>query len=228
MIRLNITVEGATELAFVKKVLAPHLASFGVYAQARPVLTSKDRRTNREYRGGMPPYPRVRRDIATWMKEDRKDECWFSTMFDLYGLSSDFPEYEGARQKEDPYEKVAVLEKSMDEDISHRRFIPYLQVHEFEALVLVDPSALANDYLEESNSIVDLCAMVTQAGGEPERINDGSETAPSKRILRALPSYDKVYSGPRAAESIGIPVLGERCPHFGAWLKKLEDLAVSA
>ena len=35
MIRLHITAEGQTEQSFAKKVLAPHLAERGVFADAR-------------------------------------------------------------------------------------------------------------------------------------------------------------------------------------------------
>ncbi|WPD22893.1 MAG: hypothetical protein SD837_22265 [Candidatus Electrothrix scaldis] len=39
MIRLHITAEGQTEQSFAGKVLAPHLAGFGVFVDARCVLT---------------------------------------------------------------------------------------------------------------------------------------------------------------------------------------------
>lgn len=51
MIRLHVTVEGATEQRFLKDVLAPHLAQHSVFADARLVLTSKDKRAGIEYRG---------------------------------------------------------------------------------------------------------------------------------------------------------------------------------
>lgn len=44
MIRLHVTAEGQTERAFVKTVLGPHLAQYTVFANARCVLTSKDKR----------------------------------------------------------------------------------------------------------------------------------------------------------------------------------------
>ena len=51
-IHLHIIAEGQTEQQFVLKVLAPHLAHYHVYADARCILTSKDKHTGRQSRGG--------------------------------------------------------------------------------------------------------------------------------------------------------------------------------
>ena len=91
MIRLHVTAEGQTEQAFVKTVLAPHLTNYGVYADARCVLTSKDNRAGKEFRGGLISYQKAKNDIQTWLKEDKSPECRFTTMFDLYALPDDFP-----------------------------------------------------------------------------------------------------------------------------------------
>lgn len=60
MIRLHITAEGQTEKAFVDQVLTPHLAHFDVYTDARCVLTSKDKRAAKEYRGGLISYQKAK------------------------------------------------------------------------------------------------------------------------------------------------------------------------
>lgn len=59
---------------------------------------------------------------------------------------------------------------------------------------------------------------------EPENINDNPQTAPSKRILNALPEYDKVIHGTSIATEIGLSTIRQSCPHFDAWLVKLEQL----
>ena len=46
------------------------------------------------FRGGMPSFEKIRRDIELWLDEDRK--AYLTTMFDLYALSSDFPKYDSA------------------------------------------------------------------------------------------------------------------------------------
>ncbi|MEH1786283.1 DUF4276 family protein [Nostoc sp.] len=60
----------------------------------------------------------------------------------------------------------------------------------------------------------------------PELINDGQQTAPSKRIIARFPDYGRAKSafGPQLAERIGIEVIRSRCPHFNTWLSRLESL----
>jgi hypothetical protein len=198
MIRLHVTAEGQTEQVFGKKVLAPHLACFDVFVDARRVLTSKDKRAANEYRGGLVNYEKAKNDIQAWLKEDKHSECRFTTMFDLYALPNDFPGYAEANGKSDPYERVQILEKAIELDINDRRFIPYIQLHEFEALILAEPQQLDWEYLEHDTPIGNLVAMV--GNQNPELINDGQTTAPSKRILKEIPEYNKVTAGVSVAE----------------------------
>lgn len=58
----------------------------------------------------------------------------------------------------------------------------------------------------------------------PEDIDDGPDTAPSKRIGGVYPAYRKVIDGELAARKIGIDKMRIECPHFNAWLKRLERL----
>ena len=62
----------------------------------------------------------------------------------------------------------------------------------------------------------------------PELINDGQHSAPSKRIIAQLPDYVHAKSvvGPQVAERIGLAVIRSKCPHFSAWLSRLEQLAL--
>ena len=222
--RLHFIVEGQTEETFVNRVLVPHLATQLVWGKARCVMTSRKRSII--YRGGLRSYAQAKKDIVLWMKEDQNPDAFFTTMFDLYALPSDFPEYDEARRFEDPRERVARLEEAMRRDIDHPRFIPYLQLHEFEALLLADPQKLEWEYPEHDRAIRNILQM---ASGfvSPELIDDGENTAPSKRIIREIPEYEgmKASAGPLAAERIGLPVLRGKCGHFGEWLSRLEQLS---
>ena len=223
MIRLHCIVEGQTEEAFVNQVLAPHLALYQVFADARCVETSRDRRAGKVYKGGITNYAKVQKDMMAWVAEDKGADVRFTTMFDLYALPNDFPGYQHSLQEQDAYRQVEQLEIELARDINDRRFIPYIQLHEFEALILAQPSALDWEYLEHESAIQNLVNMVgTQ---NPELINQGHETAPSKRILKEIPEYDKVTSGVSVAECIGLDTLRQKCAHFDQWLTKLERLA---
>lgn len=69
---------------------------------------------------------------------------------------------------------------------------------------------------------------ILQQCDEPERINDGYDTCPSRRLKKLHPAYDKVVHGYRIAARIGLPTLRQACPHFGQWLTQLEALTTPA
>lgn len=223
MIRLNLIVEGQTEEAFANRLLKPHLAQRGVFASTRCVETG--RRGARIYRGGLLKYEKARKDISLWMKEDRSPEARFTTMFDFFRLPASFPGMTEAARLPDPYAKVALLEDHLKAEIDASRFIPYLQLHEFEALLFADPGKLIFYYPDQHNKIRRLIE-VADAIGNPELINGDPATAPSKRIIKELSSYagDKAAAGPEVASQIGLEVIREKCRHFNEWVTTLEVL----
>ena len=222
-VRLNIIVEGQTEETFVNQILKPHLSSFSIGVSARVVTTKKKRGT--KYTGGLSTYGKAKTDITLWTKQDRNPEVRFTTMFDLYGLPPDFPGYKSAAAKDDPYQRVEALEDALGNDISDWRFIPHIQLHEFEALILSDPKQLDTQFENRDDGLARLVTMVSQFPS-PEHINDNTNTAPSKRIIREIPEYQdsKVSAGPIVAEKIGLSTLRSKCSHFAGWLDKLESL----
>ena len=222
-IRINITAEGQTEEQFAKKYLSNFLVHQNLTVDARRVRTSRDK--HKTYRGGLLDYQKAKKDVIAWMKEDNNVDVFFTTMFDLYALPSDFPKYEEAQRINDPYQKVDFLEQAMRDDINDLRFIPYIQLHEFEALVLSNPSNLLIEYFDREKEIKQLEELLIQNSNNSELINTGRETAPSKQILRLIPEYDKVAVGSILASFDGIDVLRSKCKHFSEWLSKLEVLA---
>jgi hypothetical protein len=222
--RLNFIVEGQTEETFVRDVIIPHLASsHSVWGKVRCVTTNR----KRKIRGGgfNTNYKVLRDDILLWMKEDQNLDMKFTTMLDLYALPPDFPGYNDAGKHCDAYQRVDALERAFGQDIQDTRFIPYIQLHEFEALLLADPQKLDWEYLKHDQGIRNLVDMVSHFDS-PELIDDGQETAPSKRIIREIPEYEgmKASAGPIVAEKIGLPTLRDRCRHFNNWLSRLEQV----
>ena len=226
---LYMLVEGDTEERFATQVLAPHLIGFDVYADASKVIT-RGRRGRPEAQGGGRTYRAWKNDLTTWIKQhSHRADVWFTTMLDLYGLgafSDGFPEFETCSAGHDAHERAAKLEEAWARDINFHRFLPHLQLHEFETLLLVDVTVLKHQFIEQAQRVDRLAEEIAASGKPPEEINDGQDTAPSKRIIRHLPQYDrqKADVGAWAAREIGLPRLREACPHFGAWLSKLEKL----
>lgn len=201
-VRLNVVVEGQTEQRFIENVLADYLGYRQIVATARAVETS------RGYKGGLTSYQKAKNDIQRWLKEDKNSDVYFATMFDLYGLPTDFPGYHEA-QRYPPYKRTEILEQKLSEDIGDRRFIPYIQLHEFEALIFSAPEMLTNEYLGYETQIQQLCQIV--AAQNPELINDSPITAPSKRIQSVIPEYRKAVGGINVASAIGVEKMRQRC-----------------
>ncbi|MFO7447255.1 MAG: DUF4276 family protein, partial [Ignavibacteriaceae bacterium] len=57
----------------------------------------------------------------------------------------------------------------------------------------------------------------------PELLNDGDTTAPSKRLASLIPGYKKALHGPLIAEEIGIHTLLNKCPRFKQWVEKIVE-----
>ena len=219
-VRLYITVEGQSEKEFADRALKPHLADYGIDVRSRVVVTNR----KLGKRGGILDFDKIKGDIGRLMKEDRHEEARFTTMVDLYALPSEFPGWVDARKRAQPVERVEVLEMALETEFAEPRFIPFIQLHEFEALLYCDLGELQCRIANSETGINALRKEVMNL--EPETINEGATTAPSKRIIRHIPIYErnKVRVGAPAAAAIGLNTLRQKCPHFGHWLSRLEAL----
>lgn len=223
MARLYLFAEGQTEQTFASTVLRPHLACHGVYLQGA-VLVAHSHRKRRVHRGGLRTFDEMQKDIARFLKQDSRKDAFFTSMVDLYQLPDDFPGFEEAEKHQSrPYCRVGILEDSWARETKDRRFIPYIQLHEYEAYLFADISILSRYYPDQQPDIERLRNSVASYVS-PELI-DG-RTAPSKRIIDCLGRYgsDKTTVGVQAAERIGLKAIQTKCRHFAQWLERLEKL----
>ena len=225
MPRLYLFAEGVTELTFADTVLKPHLANLGVYLHP-PILISHAKKKGRIHRGGGRKYVPMKNDIIRIMAQEKDRETFFTTMIDLYAIHAEFPglaEAENLRHM--PGKRVAALEQAFAKDIGDSRFVPYIQLHEYEAYLFSAPRWFEYFYDHHNRQIAELCAIADMYS-TPELINDGQHSSPSKRIIAKLPDYGDAKSavGPQVAELIGLDVIRDKCPHFSLWLSKLEKL----
>ena len=226
MNELVVIVEGETELTFVRDQLAAHLALHNT--SVWPVLPGRHRN-----HGGVKKWEVARQDIIRTLKEGR--HC--STMFDFYAMPGDWP----GRQAADAMawnERATVVEEMIRADIAAamggkfdpRYFVPYVQLHEFEALAFADVTVLATVLSPigkgSTNTLVQSFSEILEEAGHPEAINDGYETCPSRRISKIVPAYKKLAQGPIITSRIGMAALRSQCVHFGEWLTRLEQLDV--
>ncbi|MBD3821542.1 MAG: DUF4276 family protein [Thiotrichales bacterium] len=216
MKRVYVMVEGQTEETFVREVLYDHFFRREIYIEA--ILVE----TKRGFTGGLKSYAKVKPQIIRQCRE--KHNAWVTTMFDLYALPNDFPaknmpDYMHLRTGQ---QKAQFLQEALAQDIDERHFIPNLVVHEFEALLFSNVQPFA-DWTDQQT--VQSLQQIVNGFTTPEDINDGPQTAPSKRILQLMPQYDKVVQGALIANDIGLDQIRQQCSHFDGWLTKIESIA---
>lgn len=142
MIRLYIIVEGQSEEAFVNELLVPFLCDYGILALA--CLVGKP-----GHKGGLITYNKAKFDILKLLKQDQRAYC--TTMFDYYALPTSFPGMPITART--TTEKAALVEAALLNDIAStlgdgfdpKRFLPYIQMHEYEGILFSDPELLAED-----------------------------------------------------------------------------------
>jgi hypothetical protein len=216
---IKILVEGPTEVLFVNDVLRPHFFEKGI--AVRPFLLQEG--------GGAPKYPRSQKQILNTIKADRR--CCCTTLVDFYGLPKDWPGRKNADGRRAYLEKAATVEEALSVDICEQlglsfdqsRFIPYVQMHEFEALLFSDISKLAERAKKREKISVEF-EHILKSFSCPEEINDNYDTCPSRRIEQNIEDYVKTVDGIIVARAIGMEKMRQECPHFNEWITKLEGI----
>ncbi len=139
--QLNVFCEGQTEQGFCSQVLQPHLFPQGDGLIHTLAVGEKDHH-HLYGLGRRTKYQRVRKFILNTIKDCAGADVYFTTLFDLYGLPVDFPgKDEHVRNPANPTLYVTALESAFGADIDHHRFIPYLQLHEYETILFSDAEA---------------------------------------------------------------------------------------
>jgi len=226
MPRLLVHVEGQTEETFVNELLATHLRPFG-YTNVSARLMGNAR--SRSRRGGVKGWGSVKREILRHLNRDAG--LIVTTMADYYALpDSGGKAWPGRKEaaSQSQGSKAAGIEKALFADIAAdmggeyqaRRFIPFILMHEFEALLFSDCDAFGRGI--ERPDLTSKFQAVRDRFESPEEIDDFPLSAPSKRIEKLLPGYDKPFQGNLAALEIGLPAMRAACPLFGGWLSRLE------
>uniref|UniRef100_UPI004057C918 DUF4276 family protein n=1 Tax=Candidatus Electronema sp. TaxID=2698783 RepID=UPI004057C918 len=224
-IEVVIIAEGPAEQTFVRDILAPNMAMKGIFLHASLIGKSG-------HKGGDIRFERAKSYIGNFLKQ--RPDIYVSTMLDYFRIDSDWPGKEQvSRQVKSgavlsAAKKAELLEEATRQKVvesfggnnANRRFIPYISMHEFEALLFSNPVVLAKELSVDPKIIQKILAEC----GSPEEINDRPETAPSKRIAVLTNGYRKIAMGKTIAESIGIPVMRRNCPHFDQWLTTIEQL----
>jgi len=216
--RVLVLVEGQTEENFVTKQLAPYFKGRAI--QLTPTLVKTKRPlAGPAFKGGVTTYAHVKRDLANLLHDS--DATLITTMLDYYRLPSNFPGY-GDPVAGDYLAKVLYLEQALADDMGDRRFVPYLQVHEFEALLFAEPDSITHPFGDRGGQRARRLQAVRDGFRSPEEIDNEPNTCPHRRIENVYPTFSKVLHGPMIAQKIGIEAMRRECHHFNDWLSRLE------
>lgn len=184
MKNLQIIVEGSSEEIFVNDVLVKHFAPLNIFVSARKIRTGWDRIKSKPAKGGLLKYVKFRNDVLRWIESDRgRSNTFYTSFIDLYAFPKDAqsPYTAQIQNIADHYQRITALEAAIAQDINHDNFIPYVQLHEFETLLLVAPERLIIMYPDEHAGINKLKRNIGNTS--PEEINESPQTAPSKELF---------------------------------------------
>ncbi|MBN1566037.1 MAG: DUF4276 family protein [Anaerolineae bacterium] len=217
---VHILVEGQTEEIFVQDVLAPYLVRKRVFV--RPILaTTKRVKVGTNFKGGIVTYGKVKDNLRRLLQDT--NAVLITTMLDYYNLPDDFPRY-SERLAGSCFDRVAFLEQAFAEDIANHKFLPYLALHEFEAMMFVSPDAIAHEFPNVAST--EQLHAIRNAFTSPEEINENDP--PSKRLLTVFGAdYQKPFHGPLVTSQIGLDPIRQACAHFAVWVQQLEALGES-
>ncbi len=219
MKRLHCIVEGQTEVAVFTAILSPYIyQKTGAYC-----LFTAIKHTG----GGIVQFSKIFPELRKHLQEKKI----VTTFFDYYGIHKNhqFKNFQEAKiNQHNAQFGVDLLEKGMtqyleDYNVNTRYFIPYIQLHEFEAILFSSPESFYDVY--DNQEIVNYIQNIRNRYPNPEAINDSPQTAPSKRIIKIVEkhnnTYEKVIDGQDIAELAGIEVILENCPRFRQWVNQL-------
>lgn len=195
---VSVVCEGQTELNFVK-----YLSK--AYFNAKEISLKPVKVKNVESMGGNVSIDRVVDHIKRAKYEI------VTTLVDYYG----FKDQGGRTAKQ--------IEDIIKEKAERAFLIPYLQMHETEALWFSNIDAIKDAKRADKHQYENLQAIITEYPN-PEDINNSPQTAPSKRLESIFKDYQKTMDGELISKRISIEEMKAKCPKFSNWLDSIEEM----
>jgi hypothetical protein len=171
-------------------VLESHFADADAYV-SWSVLTTKRPAVGPAFKGGVSTWSKLERELRLLLHDS--STTVLTTLLDYYAFPPEAPGM-ADRPHGSPHERVRYVESALVRAVDDARFVPHLVLHETEAWVLADCRQLG-EVMGDPGPAAELQRVVHLESG-PELVNDGVETAPSKRIMSAYPQYAKMIDGP--------------------------------
>lgn len=217
-----VLVEGQSEERFVLDCLQPYLAARGMWLTPRLVVT-RDRPGTPRHKGGVVSYGQVERDLRRLFADSSL--AVVTTLLDYYGLPPQFPGLSDRPRHRGARACVEHVEAAWAAVVDDPRFTPHITLHELEAWVFADPDKLESRMFDDRPATVEAIAAIARGFATPEDIDEGPDTAPSRRLQRVFAPFQKTTHGITALKAIGIDGIRATCPHAAAWLDRLVTIA---
>ena len=201
-------------MAFCNDVLHGHLLTKDIALEAPTIKHSN---------GGIVAWDTLKKQIVRHLNEGNSIVSLF---VDYYRIrdSYHFPGWMESKSINNIYDRMHFLFEQMSLDIDENlrsRFIPYIQLHEFEGLLFSNIAVFQNNFTKQELDFQQLEDAINSVK-TPEEINNGPATAPSERLKKAIKGYDKVVYGACLASDIGLNTIREKCILFNEWVMNLE------
>ncbi|MFN8077698.1 MAG: DUF4276 family protein [Kineosporiaceae bacterium] len=213
--QLALLVEGQTEETLVRQVLGPYLQDEVGFSWVQPIVIPTRRSgTGPAARGGVGSWPAVEKALRRLLTPAHHT---VSTLIDYYALPLDAPGM-STRPAADARARVRHVEEAIGAQLRDERLVPHVVLHEIETWVL---ASLDHSGAHLPANAVRQLQDAVAAAGEPELVNDDPNSAPSKRILRASPTYGKIQGAAAIIGAAGFPHVLATCPHTRDWVDRL-------
>ncbi len=216
MRRVIIICEGETEKEFCNTILNPYFSKKDIFIQSPLIKKSM---------GGIVKWTELKKQITLHLAQD--PDAYITTLIDYYGVYSkfNFPNWDKAEKQPDKCIRMEILEhgtsESIDDSIRYR-FIPYIQLHEFEGLLFNNIDVFYEQIPLNELIGIDELQETFNKYNNPEMINNSRETSPSHRLERIILGYNKIVYGNILAEAIGLDRIRAKSPRFNTWLENIE------
>lgn len=215
MKELILICEGPTEIEFCKKILVDHFKKFNIKLSYILILHSD---------GGIVKWEILKKQIENHYEDN--NEVFISTFIDYYGIYEhhNFINWNVAEAEPIKSIRISILEEGMKKDLdANINFIPFILLHEFETLAFCNYETFEDIY-ESNEARFHKLKEICDNHPNPEDINNGIATAPSKRLNKYIKRYKKTSDSINITTKIGLEKIRSMCPGFDAWITKLENI----
>lgn len=216
-----IVVEGQTEEVFLNDVVQGSLGD-GVWLQ--PIIVRKGQSASgRPHKGGG-GWKHYAQMLTTLSGQPQWD--LITTLVDYYGLPGDAPACSCTPSHVSAHDCADARQAGIADAIGDPRLRPFIAVHEFEAIVIA-AAAASPHVLGSEKAAREFQFLLRQHNGNAETINDGVNTAPSKRVAAVIDGYAKTRDTVPIIREAGLDAALAHCPRFAGWISELQELGRS-